>query len=115
MDGGEKVIRIYLTKAGRSPFEEWFDDLTDERAQARILARIARLRSGNPGDWKPLGDGVLEMRIDYGPGYRLYFGPEGNRLIILLVGGDKKTQAKDIKRAKEFWHDYKQSKEAKDF
>jgi putative addiction module killer protein len=115
MNGGERIVRIYLTRADRSPFEEWFDGLSDERARDRILARIARLRLGNPGDWKKVGSGVFEMRIDYGPGYRLYFGQEGSQMVILLIGGDKSTQARDIKRAKEYWHEYKQNKEAKEF
>jgi putative addiction module killer protein len=110
-----KTIKLYLMESGLSPFEEWFDDLSDAHAQERILARIARLRSGNPGDWKALGDGVFELRIDYGPGYRLYFGQEGVEIVILLAGGTKGTQPRDIKRAKDYWHDYQAYKEAKDF
>ena len=76
MDAVERIVRLYLTESGESPFQEWFDDLGDIRAQDHILARIARLRLGNPGDWKTVGGGVYEMRIGYGPGYRLYFGQE---------------------------------------
>ncbi|HEV2956013.1 MAG TPA: type II toxin-antitoxin system RelE/ParE family toxin [Xanthobacteraceae bacterium] len=75
--------------------------MRDEAAQSRILARIRRLLLGNPGDVKPVGEGISEMRIDYGPGYRVYFTRRGHSLIVLLAGGDKSTQAKDIERAKE--------------
>lgn len=81
-------------------FDRWLQDLRDERAVARILARLDRLAVGNPGDSKPVGEGISEMRIDYGPGYRLYFLRRGPLLIILLCGGDKSTQDRDIARAK---------------
>ena len=80
-------------------FARWLDDLRDLRARARIQARIERLATGNPGDVKPAGEGVSELRIDYGPGYRVYFKKRGRALIILLAGGDKSSQAKDIKVA----------------
>lgn len=80
-------------------FAKWIDGLQDIRARARILVRIERLRAGNPGDVKPVGDGISELRIDYGPGYRVYFKKMGQKVIILLAGGDKKTQSKDIKTA----------------
>ena len=80
-------------------FANWIDGLHDIRARARILARIERLTAGNPGDVKPVGEGVLELRIDYGPGYRVYYKKIGQRMIILLSGGDKHRQDKDIKTA----------------
>ena len=80
-------------------FAKWIDSLQDIRARARIQARIERLVTGNPGDVKPVGEGVSEMRIDYGPGYRVYFIQHERSLIILLAGGDKSTQARDIKVA----------------
>lgn len=80
-------------------FAEWLDSLRDIHARARILIRIERLAAGNPGDVKPVSAGVSEMRIDYGPGYRLYFIKRGRELIILLAGGDKSTQPGDIKIA----------------
>ena len=80
-------------------FARWLDDLRDLRARARIQARIERLSLGNPGNVKPVGEGVSELRIDYGPGYRVYFKRRGRKLIILLAGGDKSSQAKDIKVA----------------
>jgi putative addiction module killer protein len=80
-------------------FAKWIDGLQDIRARARILVRIERLKAGNPGDVKPVGEGISEIRIDYGPGYRVYFKRIGQKVIILLAGGDKKTQPKDIKIA----------------
>jgi len=80
-------------------FTAWLDRLRDDRAVERILARIIRLRRGNVGDVKPVGGGVSELRIDYGPGYRLYLTQRGKTVIILLCGGDKRTQTQDIKRA----------------
>ncbi|MBT4286363.1 MAG: type II toxin-antitoxin system RelE/ParE family toxin [Deltaproteobacteria bacterium] len=80
-------------------FTKWIDALSDIRARARIQVRIERLTSGNPGDVKPIGEGVSELRVDYGPGYRVYYKKQGSTFIILLVGGDKRTQSKDIKTA----------------
>jgi putative addiction module killer protein len=80
-------------------FAKWIDGLRDIRARARILVRIERLSLGNPGDVKPVGEGVSELRIAYGPGYRVYFKDVGQTVVVLLAGGDKRTQAKDIKSA----------------
>ena len=80
-------------------FAKWIDGLHDIRARARILVRIDRLASGNPGDVKAVGEGVSELRIDYGPGYRVYFKKQGRALILLLAGGDKHTQSRNIKTA----------------
>ncbi len=80
-------------------FVEWLDGLRDIRARARVLVRIERLAAGNPGDVKPIAEGVSELRVDYGPGYRVYFIKRGKELIILLAGGDKSTQNRDIKVA----------------
>jgi putative addiction module killer protein len=89
------VIEIRKTEV----FARWIDGLKDVRARARVLARIERLAAGNPGDVAPVGEGVSELRIDYGPGYRVYFKRTGQELIVLLAGGDKNSQAKDIKTA----------------
>ncbi|MBI5675052.1 MAG: type II toxin-antitoxin system RelE/ParE family toxin [Nitrospirae bacterium] len=78
---------------------QWLDGLRDIHARARVLARVERLAAGNPGDVKPVGEGVSELRIDYGPGYRVYYTLRGRQVIILLAGGDKRTQAADIKAA----------------
>ena len=80
-------------------FIKWLDGLRDIQARARILVRIERLATGNPGDVKPVGEGVSELRIDYGPGYRVYFVKQGQTVIVLLAGGDKRTQATDIRTA----------------
>ncbi len=82
-------------------FVDWFDRLRDRRARERIVARLLRLQLGQFGDVKTVGDGISELRIDYGPGYRIYFKQQGLELILLLIGGDKSTQARDISRAKD--------------
>ncbi len=86
-------------------YAKWFEALKDHMARARIDVRIRRLSLGNPGDVKPVGEGVSEMRIDYGPGYRVYFLTKGSELILLLIGGDKSTQEKDIAKAKQIAKD----------
>ncbi|MBV9827675.1 MAG: type II toxin-antitoxin system RelE/ParE family toxin [Alphaproteobacteria bacterium] len=80
-------------------FERWVNGLKDTQAQGRVLIRVRRLALGNPGDVKPVGGGISELRIDYGPGYRVYFTQRGTTLILLLCGGDKKSQARDIQKA----------------
>jgi len=85
-------------------YAKWLDGLRDIHARARVQARVERLANGNPGDVKPVGEGVSELRIDYGPGYRVYYTMRGRRLIILLSGGDKRTQAADIKTALRLAH-----------
>jgi putative addiction module killer protein len=104
-------IRHYLTTAGTDVFEEWFDSLSDAKAEARIAARIARLAAGNFGDCKPLMEGVWELRIDWGPGYRVYYAMIGRMCVLLLCGGDKRRQSADISRAIAFWNDYKRRTE----
>ena len=99
-------ILIYESADGRSPFSEWLNKLRDSAGRAVIRTRIARLRLGNFGDCKPVGGGVVELRIDFGPGYRVYFGKESGVLVVLLCGGDKKSQRRDIKQAQNFWNDY---------
>ena len=86
-------------------FALWLDGLRDVQARARIQVRIERLAAGNPGDVRPVGAGVSELRIDYGPGYRVYFKQRGQELVILLAGGDKRTQARDIRTALRLAHD----------
>ena len=89
-------------------FSDWLGSLRDERAKGRILVRIARLANGNPGDVAPVGDGVSELRIDYGPGYRVYYVQRGTRYILLLAGGDKRTQDRDIVEAKRISAEYQE-------
>ena len=85
----------------------WLAALKDARARARIRARLNRVRLGNFGDCKNVGDGVSELRVDYGPGYRVYFGKEDHRIVVLLCGGDKRRQGSDIERAKVYWKEHK--------
>jgi putative addiction module killer protein len=89
------MIEILKTET----FARWLDGLCDIHARARVQARVERLASGNPGDVRPVGEGVSELRIDYGPGYRVYYTKRGRTVLILLAGGDKRTQATDIKTA----------------
>ena len=107
MEVSEKQVENYVRADGICPFEEWMGSLRDQRARAKIRTRIARVRLGNLGNCEPVGSGVLELKIDYGPGYRVYFGQVGMKLVILLCGGDKSSQAEDIRRAIEYWGDYK--------
>jgi putative addiction module killer protein len=104
-------ILHYLTRSRKNPFEEWLDSLKDERTEAKIVARIARLAAGNFGDCRALRDGVWELRIDWGPGYRIYYAMLGRTCVLLLCGGDKRRQSTDIRLALEYWHDYKQRTE----
>jgi len=98
-------IREYLDVQGDSPFREWLESL-DTSIRARVQARILRIESGNLGDFKSVGNGVWELRFDFGSGYRVYFGKEGNTLILILLGGDKGSQRRDIKKAQEYWSEY---------
>lgn len=103
----KKEARIYTTEDGHIPFSDWLDDLRDIRGKAAVLTRIRRMEEGNPGHCRSVGEGVQEMKIDFGPGYRVYFGLDGTVLVILLCGGDKGSQSKDIKKAHRFWDDYR--------
>jgi putative addiction module killer protein len=100
-------LRYYQTTTGEQPFVEWLQRLSDRQARSRIEARLARVAVGNLGDVEPVGEGVLELRIDWGPGYRVYFSRVGKVIVLLLCGGDKRTQQRDIKRAKTYFEDYK--------
>lgn len=99
-------ILHYTTTDGRDVFQTWLDGLPDQTAKARILVRLNRLAAGNAGDCKPVGSGVQELRIHYGPGYRVYFGYTGHEMVLLLCGGDKQRQAADIEQAKAFWAEF---------
>lgn len=99
-------IEIYLTSQGRAPFLDWLNSLRDAKARAKIRVRLGRITLGNFGDCKYVGDGIFELRIDFCPGYRLYYGLSGEYVVLLLCGGDKSSQQKDIKKAKNYWRDY---------
>lgn len=107
----KKVVQ-YEDRDGSCPFADWFDRL-NTRAALKVRTALARIETGNMGDVKPVGEGVSERRIDYGPGYRVYFGQDGEELVILLVGGSKKRQAKDIEQAKGLWAEYKARKKGR--
>ncbi len=113
MEPQPREIRNYRTVDERIPFEEWLDSLRDKRARAKIRNRLTRVESGNLGDYRSVGEGVFELRIDYGPGYRVYFGQIGSTIIVILSGGDKSTQEQDILTAREYWRDYERSESTK--
>jgi putative addiction module killer protein len=106
MENQPREIRYYITDNGISPFAEWFMSLRDRRAQSKIELRLRRMELGNWGDCKALGSGLYELRVDTGPGYRIYFGEVGATVVLLLCGGDKSTQDKDIKKAQLYWSRY---------
>ena len=92
-------IQVYVTRDGKTPFIDWLDRLRDRRARTRVRIQLDRTLLGNPGDCKSLGHGLYEMRIHYGPGYRVYYGKQGSQLVLLLCGGNKSTQRSDIRLA----------------
>ena len=99
-------IADYQTENGHIPIKEWLGDMADRQARARILVRMQRLAAGNFGDCKPVVDGVWELRIDHGPGYRVYYARAGEKLLLLLAGGDKRKQRSDIATALAYWQDW---------
>lgn len=101
-------LRIYRDSQARAPLAQWLDALKDKRARAHIRVRLERLGAGNFGDCKPLRDGVQELRIDYGPGYRVYLSRQGPVLLLLLCGSDKGDQERAIKRATGYLNDWKE-------
>lgn len=96
-------IRLYKTASGKAPFEDWLSKIKDKTTKARIRRRIDRLTFGHEGDCKSVGGGVYELRLMFGSGYRVYYGKSGDTVIILLLGGDKGSQADDIKQAQNYW------------
>lgn len=104
-------LGIYRTREGQKPFSEWLEGLKDKKTKGIIRARLNRVRLGNFGNCEPVGEGVFEFKIDYGSGFRIYFGREGREVVILLCGGIKKGQKRDIEKAKEYWTDYRSRKD----
>lgn len=102
----EYQLEFYQRENGDVPFRDWLNGLRDLQGVARIRARLTRVRAGNFGQVRALGDGVAELKIDHGPGYRVYYGMAGKTIVLLLIGGDKSTQKRDIKTAKDYWRDY---------
>jgi putative addiction module killer protein len=103
-------VILYEQDDGRCPFNDWLFKLRDKMAQARIIRRLHNIEAGNLGDFASVGEGVLELRVHIGAGYRVYCGRSGTDWVILLCGGDKSSQAKDIQRAREFWADWKRGR-----
>jgi putative addiction module killer protein len=104
-------IRHYLTASGRDPYQEWLDKLKDLTGRIAIQRRVDRIAEGNFGDHKPLQEGVCELRIDHGPGYRVYYAMERATIVLLRCGGSKRVQDADIKRATRYWRDYQRRKQ----
>ena len=102
-------LQIYQTRNGQKPFIQWLESIQDLGTQGRIDRRLERLANGNFGDCRSIGDGVFELRIHFGPGYRIYFGELDDTIVLLLCGGDKSSQERDIRRAKTYWLQYKET------
>jgi putative addiction module killer protein len=109
VDTRPRSVLVHRTREDRLPFDEWLRELHDQSTVARVLARLGRVRQGNMGDCKPVGEGVSGLRVNFGPGYCVYLGQKGPTLVILLCGGDKRTQQRDIHLAREYWIDYERS------
>ena len=108
MEAKEKTILTYVKADGSAPFNDWLEALRDRKARAIVRARLNRIRLGNLGDCKSVGEGVKGLRIKFGAGYRVYFGQEGDAIVILLSGGNKSSQDKNIRQAKKYWQDYQE-------
>ncbi len=104
-----KTVIVYVDANGNEPFTDWLTELKDQKSRERIRVRLRRLESGLYGDCEPVGDGVSELRLFFGPGYRVYFGEDEGHLVILLCGGDKGSQKRDIRTAKAYWKEYKEN------
>ncbi len=105
-----RELRLYYTPTGRAPFSMWYDKIKDMNLQGRIDRRLEQVANGNFGDCRSVGAGVSELRLHFGPGYRIYFGEVDNTIVLLLCAGDKSSQARDIRRAKEYWSQYKETR-----
>ena len=103
----EKTIILYEDATGKVPYSEWLVGIRQRSTRHRIIDRMARVKHGNYGDFKSLKDGVFELRFNFGPGYRVYFGEDGDTIVVLLCGGTKARQVKDVKTAKAYWKEYK--------
>ena len=102
-------LQVHRTSSGREPFTEWFESIQDIKTQTRIEARLNSLKYGNFGDYQSVGGGVFELRLHFGSGYRIYFAAVDDTIVLLLCGGDKSSQARDIVRAKAYWLEYKEA------
>ncbi len=109
LDTQPRELEFYRTQNGRTPFTEWFETIRDQKTRTSIRKRLQRLEEGNFGDFSSVGEGIYELRLHFGPGIRIYFGVESNRIIVVLCGGDKSSQQRDIERAKFYWLEYKET------
>lgn len=110
MGNTPRILKVYMDSRGKEPFIEWLESIKDQKTRSRIITRLDRLEVGNPGDFRPLGNGLFELRLSFGPGYRVYYGEDDAVIVILLMGGDKDTQSADIKKARSYWRTYKEEK-----
>lgn len=106
----EKTLRYYIKPNGKSPFVEWLEKMKDHTIRARIRRRLERMELGNYGDYKNVGEGIFELRLDFGSGYRIYFAEIDTVIVLLLCAGDKSTQSKDIALAKQYWYEVRGEK-----
>jgi putative addiction module killer protein len=102
-----KQIVFYADEDGNEPFQVWIDNLRDQQGRRRIINRLFRVQQGNYGDVEPIGEGISELRLFFGPGYRVYFGEDAGNIVVILCGGDKASQSRDIEAAKDYWKEYK--------
>lgn len=106
MDDTSKVVVAYRDRLGKEPFTRWLRKLRDKQTRYRILERLRRMETGNYGDYKSVGSGVYELRLFFGSGYRIYFGEDGDTIVVILCGGDKSSQTRDIRKARIYWKEY---------
>ena len=106
VDAKTRQVEYFITEDGRCPFIEWHKNLKDKKIAAKVMIRIERVKQGNFGFCNSIGKGLSELKMDFGPGYRVYFGQVANKIVIILCAGDKKSQSKDIILAKKFWDDF---------
>ena len=106
METIKRIIKEYITKEGKNLYRDWFDSLKNVRTQVKIDVRLTRVRLGNFGDAQSVGKGVYELRFHFGSGYRIYYGLDGNEIVLLLCAGDKSSQKKDIKKAHIYWEEH---------
>ncbi len=106
METKKRIIKEYVTKEGKNLYRDWFDSLKNVRTQVKIDVRLIRVRLGNFGDAQSVGKGVYELRFHFGPGYRIYYGLDGNEIVLLLCAGNKSSQKKDIKKAHIYWEEH---------
>ncbi|TRO81232.1 type II toxin-antitoxin system RelE/ParE family toxin [Trichloromonas acetexigens] len=104
-------IEYYIDENGNRPFKDWLEGMRDVAGRAKLRIRLDRARLGNLGDNRSVGEGVRELRVDFGPGYRVYFALDGAHVVLLLLGGDKSSQTRDIAKAKEYWQDYQRRRD----